>query len=126
MRTSSGVSFSLRRRCGLYAAAAVLGLGVVLAVTPVRAGDGLTGRARCQCCQGKVKNNVAVRAGKRVETSREQQSRLRSRVEAQDSRLDKKQVENGRMHVVVIDRADMRRMGAQTPAQVFSRIPVGR
>jgi hypothetical protein len=126
MRTSSGVSFRLRRRCGLYVAAAVLGLGVLLVGIPVRAGDGSTERVRCHCCRVQVKSKAAIQAGKGTEASREQRRKSRSRVEVLASRLDKKQVEDGRMHVVVIDRADMRRMGAQTAAQVFSRMPAGR
>jgi hypothetical protein len=73
-----------------------------------------------------VKSKAAIQAGKGTEASREQRRKSRSRVEVLASRLDKKQVEDGRMHVVVIDRADMRRMGAQTAAQVFSRMPAGR
>ncbi|MFM1945302.1 MAG: hypothetical protein RI897_4284 [Verrucomicrobiota bacterium] len=101
-------------------------MGVLLAVIPVRAGDGPTGRVRFQCCRVQVKGKVAIQAGKVAEAGREQQRKSRSRVEVQALPLDKKQVENGRMHVVIIDRADMRRMGAQTPAQVFSRMPAGR
>ncbi len=102
MRTSSGVSFRLRRRCGLYVAAAVLGLGVLLVGIPVRAGDGPTERVRCHCCRVQVKSKAAIQAGKGTEASREQRRKSRSRVEVLASRLDKKQVEDGRMHVVVI------------------------